>query len=242
MLVEEYILRRNPERAKEIQSSRIAKQAAIERLIAKQNAYLKEHPKAQAKVALKTVEAKIERLGLNGWLTVSGEGRFFSISIDTVALAEISRLDGCYAIKTDLPSSHGNVQDIHDRYKDLKFVESAFRAFKSELEIRPIYVRAEESTRGHVLVVMLSYMIIRELDRLWSSLYLTVDEGLRSLSTLTILEVSYDDERTFQRISAPREQNRLMLEAAGICLPEILPMNHANVVTRTKRRRSAIQK
>lgn len=103
-------------------------------------------------------------------------------------------------------------------------------------------MRTEESTRGHVLVVMLSYMIIREIDKAWSHLYLTVEEGLRSLSTLTLMDVKFGDDKAFQQIPEPREQNKLMLDALNIKIPKFSPKNHVNVVTRTSRRKSVIRK
>jgi transposase len=236
-----YILKRNPVRVKEIENSRASKRASIENFISKQNAYLNEHPRAQVEVALKKVKAKIERLSMKSWLTVNIEGRVLSTCINNEALTEDSKLDGCYVIKTDLSCKDVSTQDVHDRYKDLAMVESAFRAVKSDLEIRPIYVRSEESTRGHVLVVMLSYMIIKELDNAWQRLYLTVEEGLRSLSTLTMLEVSFGKKNAFQQIPEPREQNKQMLEAIGVELPKILPKNHAYVVTRQSRRKQALK-
>ena len=49
---------------------------------------------------------------------------------------------------------------MHARYKDLAKVESAFRTIKTGmLGIRPVYVRKESRTRGHVVVTMLGYMI-----------------------------------------------------------------------------------
>src|ERR1700733_2717477 len=147
--------------------------------------------------------------------------------------------DGCYVLKTDLTSKEASTQAVHNRYKDLALVESAFRTVKSDLEIRPVYLRNEENTRAHVLIVMLAYMIIRELDNAWKNLYLTVEEGLRSLSTLTMLEVSFGEEKAFQQIPEPREQNKRLLEAANVKLPKVLPKNHALVVTRQARRKSA---
>ena len=151
-------------------------------------------------------------------------------------LAEDAKLDGCYVIKTDLACDEASMQEVHDRYKDLARVELACRTVKSDLEIRPVYVRPEESTRGHVLIVMLAYMIIRELDKAWKDLYLTVEEGLRSLSTLTLIEWTVNDGLSFQQIPEPRHQNRQMLEALKVELPKVLPKNHAHVVTRKKRR------
>ena len=53
---------------------------------------------------------------------------------------------------------------VHDRYRDLTRVEWAFRDSKSvHLEMRPVYLRAENCTRGHALVVMLAYLMAQEL-------------------------------------------------------------------------------
>jgi transposase len=235
-----YLLRRNPVRAKEIAKSRISKQKSIENLVAAQNTYLQEHPKAKVETALKKINTKINQLNLKAWLSVSAQDRVLIIDIDNNGIIEESRLDGCYVIKTDLAKISINAQSVHERYKDLAMVEAAFRTVKSDLDIRPVYVRKEENTRGHVLVVMLAYMIIRELDKAWQHLYLAVEEGLRSLSTLTMLEVSYDKERTFQSIPEPRDQNKRMLDALKISLPKILGRNHARVVTKKSRRKSVI--
>jgi transposase len=236
-----YIFRRNPIRAAEIAQSRSSKQQSLENLVKAQNTYLQDHPKAKTEIALKKINAKINRLNLKTWLTVNAQDRFLTIKVDNDALIEESKLDGCYVIKTDLPSTNIKAQNVHDRYKDLAMVESAFRTMKSDLEVRPVYVRTEENTRGHVLVVMLAYMIVRELDKAWKQLYLTVEEGLRSLSTLTMLEVSYGKEKTFQEIAEPRDQNKRMLDALNINLPRILPRNHARVVTKKPRRKSAVK-
>ena len=46
-------------------------------------------------------------------------------------LVEVSKLDGCYALKTDLPTVLADKEMIHDRYKDLALVEKAFRTCKT---------------------------------------------------------------------------------------------------------------
>jgi transposase len=235
-----YILRRNPIRAQEIANSRSSKRRSIENLVKAQNTYLQDHPKAKVETALKKINSKIEQLNLKTWLTINAQDRTLTITIDSDVIIEESKLDGCYVIKTDLCSADISTQNIHERYKDLAMVESAFRTVKSDLEVRPVYVRTEENTRGHVLVVMLAYMIIRELDKAWRFLYFTVEEGLRSLSTLTMLEISYGKERTFQEIPEPHDQNKHMLDALNIKLPKILARNHAHVVTRKPRRKSSI--
>src|SRR5207249_9017163 len=84
------------------------------------------------------------------------------ISFDEQALQEAPRLDGCYVIKSDLPAADASKETLHNRYKDLAMVEQAFRTMKQSFEeIRPIYVRKESRTRGHVFVCFLAYMVIK---------------------------------------------------------------------------------
>jgi len=119
-----------------------------------------EHPRAKVATAHKAVREKIATLKIEASLSVKTQGRSLSLEVDHSALEHVSRLDGCYVIKTDLPKAVAGTQIIHDRYKDLSLVEQAFRTCKTaHLEVRPIYVRNEASTRGHVLVVMLAYFI-----------------------------------------------------------------------------------
>lgn len=232
-----YIARRNPVRAQEIQKNRRDKRDSVERLVEEQNKYLQSHQKAKEATALKRIETKIKNLKIDHWLSVKATDRKLTLSVDEDILAQERLLDGCYVIKTDLLSAKYDAQAIHDRYKDLALVESTFRACKSILELRPIHVRKKVSTRAHVLVVMLAYMIIRHLDQRWAPLYLTVEEGLRSLSTLTIQEVTVKG-RSFHQIPEPRKQNKAMLEILGIEFPRILPKSNALVVTRKSRQKA----
>jgi len=51
---------------------------------------------------------------------------------------------------------------LHDRYCGLESVERAFRTMKTaHLEMRPVFVRKEKSTKGHVFVVMLALLLQR---------------------------------------------------------------------------------
>ena len=118
------------------------------------------------------------KLKLNDWVTVKVKDRQVILEVDEENLKEISKLDGCYALKTDLPKETADKDLIHNRYKDLTKVEMAFRTCKTtHLEIRPVHVRTEASTRGHVLVVMLAYMIVRLLQRGWANFDLTNRRG-----------------------------------------------------------------
>lgn len=230
-----YILRRNPLRAEELAASRADKQATVERLRQELNRYLAEHPRAKVPTAERAVRAKIAQLKLQAWLLVAADGRSLQLTVNQPALEQVARLDGCYVIKTDLPAIAASTQLIHDRYKDLAQVEQAFRTCKTaHLEARPIYVRTAEHTRGHVLVVMLAYLIRRDLSQAWSSLDITVEEALHQLQSLASTEISITGGGSCLRIPAPNAASHALLHALDIHLPEALPHTDTPVVTRKK--------
>ncbi len=153
---------------------------------------------------------------------------------DPEPLEAAQKLDGCYALKTNLTKAQAAKEIIHDRYKDLALVEQAFRVAKTgHLEVRPVYVRSEASTRGHVLVVMLAYKIVRELARCWRSFNTTVEEGLHQLTTLCAQTIAM--KRTgpaFNTVPKPSADLAKLIEAAGVTLPSALAERTAQVVTR----------
>jgi len=230
-----YVLRRNPLRADELSASRADKKTSVERLRETLVRYLTEHPRAKVSTAERTVRAKIAQLKLNDWLAVEVEGRSLKLTVNQPVLDEVSRLDGCYVLKTDLPESAAAKQVVHDRYKDLAEVEQAFRNCKTaHLEARPIYVRTAEHTRGHVLVVMLAYLIRRDLSQAWTTLDVTVEEGLNQLQTLCSTEINVDGGGCCLRIPTPSPASLPLLKALRIELPKLLPHIETRVVTRKK--------
>jgi transposase len=124
----------------------------------------------------------------------------------------------------------------HDgvRYKDLAQVERAFRTFKNgHLEVQPTFVRIEASTRGHVFVVMLAYLVERELEQCWRGLETTVAEGIDDLGSLRGIELTIG-QATCQQVPEPTGLTKQLLDAANIKLPEVLPCRKVHVATRKK--------
>jgi len=230
-----YVLRRNEQRVQDMAYTRRSKQRWVEGKLEKKNTYLAQHPRARVATALQELQEHITRLHLSHWLQVESEGRRLHVKADEAALAQESRLDGCYVLKSDLPKEAADPQTIHDRYKDLAEVERVFRTCKTaHLEVRPVYVRTEQSTRGHVLVVMLAYLVVRQLRRAWAELDMTVEEGVAELSTLCSMKVEVKGQGSCHRLVSPRESSAQLLKAAEIRLPKVLPEQEARVVTRKK--------
>lgn len=229
-----YILRRNAFRAKQLAATREEKRQAVELLVRQENQRLQDHPRAKAETCRKTIEAKIKRLKIDSWLAVKVEGRRVFLETNPDQLAVEARLDGCYVLRTDLSPAEADKEIVHERYKDLALVEQAFRTSKTtHLEVRPVYVRTAENTRGHVFVVMLAYLIIRRLQRAWNALDLTVEEGLDQLKTLCLQKLCWKDV-SFNIIPEPRAESQKLLDAAQVKMPPVLPTRKAIVDTYKK--------
>jgi len=230
-----YVLRRNPLRAKEMAASRASKLAALQSLADTQNRYLAEHPRADDFTAWKKVIEKGTNLGLNAFVKVTASDRHINVEVNTAYMDYVAELDGCYVIKTDLPAQVADKELIHARYKDLAMVETAFRTCKTNhLEVRPVFVRTEANTRGHVLVVMLSYLIIRALKRAWKDIDLTVEEGIKELDRICAMQLSVKGGECCLRIPEPSAVAKELLNALDVNLPLMLPKSMANVDTKKK--------
>jgi hypothetical protein len=230
-----YVLRKNPLRAKEMAATRDCKLAALQRLADEQNRYLAEHPRADEFTAWKKVSDKDSKLNLSSIVTVTALDRHINVEVDTEYMAYLAELDGCYVIKTDLPVEAADKELIHDRYKDLAMVETAFRTCKtSHLEVRPVFVRKEENTRGHVLVVMLSYLVARSLKKAWKDIDLTVEEGLKELDRLCAMNLSVRGGGACLRIPEPSLTAKELLDALDVKLPLFFPKSKARVDTKRK--------
>ena len=230
-----YVLRRNPVRAQEVAATRQSKLATLRAHVAKQGQYLTEHPRAAAKSALQKLVASAEKLRIADWAELTLEERAITLTVNESAQQEAAKLDGCYVLKTDLTPAQAKKEIVHDRYKDLASVERAFRSCKTvHLEVRPIFLRLEERTRAHALVVMLAYQIIHYLASCWSTFDLTVEEGLQALATLCLVEVSLHNAPSYHCIPTPCDAIARLLHSADITLPKAFSLSGTRVSTKKK--------
>jgi transposase len=229
-----YVLRRNPERAEEIVAGRKSKLARLQKLVEAKNVYLAGHPRASVATAQREIETKRDKLRLPD-VELAIRERTFRVSSREDAWAQAAQFDGCYCLKTDLLPEKASKETIHDRYKDLARVEWAFRTSKTTLlEARPFYVRLETRTRGHLLVVMLAYLVVQELSKCWRDLELTVEEGLEELKSLSTTRVMVKGRPALHNVPEPRESIRRLLDAAKIILPKCIVDRGVRVSTRKK--------
>ena len=75
------------------------------------------------------------------------------------SIAAEAKLDGIYVLRTSVAATDLDSPQVVSSYKALAQVERAFRAFNTDLDIRPIRHRTEERVRAHVFLRMLSYYL-----------------------------------------------------------------------------------
>lgn len=213
-----YVFRRNPVRAMELEESRQARIGRVEDLALELSSYLAASSRRRADVALRKVMEKIVGLKVESFVSARLEGRAVVVEVNQEALGEKARLDGVYVLKTDTPASEMDKEWVHKAYKSLYEVERDFRSMKSELEVRPVYLRNAGRTRGHVLVVMLALILKREFQKRLAGIAMEVRHALDALSGWTLLQESLGELR-FTRLPQPNPRQREILDALGIQQP-----------------------
>ena len=232
-----FVLRRNPVRQEELQRAREQKQKALEAAIQKANTYLTEHPRAKVITQRRGLSAKPQRLKLQDWLKLGVKDNRLVLTLDEPALKAAAELDGCYVVESDLKAAQADAQTLHDRYKDLAFVERDFRTLKTgHMEFRPWFVCTEDNTQAHALTAMLGLKIRRHLEQAWWLLEITVEEGLRELEKLCVMELihSKSEKVVARHVPDPSPLQKQLFDALKLTLPATVPVTEVTVGTRKK--------
>ena len=183
-----YVLRRNPQTQAREQARRADQWQRVREWIQARNAEVASHPRCQAGASLRGAQARLQTYGLKGWVSVRLEGRQVVWMEDLAAREQEAQLDGCYVIESDLPPGAAGPQAVHDRYLDLTRVERDFRTLKTGLlEIRPVFLRKANRTRGHAVVSLLALKLARELERRVAPLGLTVEDAIERLKGVRLV-------------------------------------------------------
>ena len=232
-----FVLRRNPVRQQELARAREQKHQAVEAALKKANAYLDAHSRAQVRTQRRKLAAKLERLKIPDWLKLTVKKQRLVLRLNSQAQQAAAQWDGCYVVETDLKTSQADKQTIQDRYKDLALVERDFRTLKTgHLDFRPWFVCTQDNTQAQALTSMLALKVRRHLERAWWSLEVTVEEGLRELEKLCVMELvhSQSGKVVARQVPDPSPRQNQLLEALKLSLPATVPEAEVNVGTRKK--------
>ena len=111
------------------------------------------------------------------------EDKRFTYALDEENIQAEAALDGVYVIRTSLDKERISDEDAVRSYKQLTYVERAFRSMKTmDLQVRPIHHRLEGRVRAHIFLCMLAYYVQWHMVDAWREL-LFVDEDQTARAT-----------------------------------------------------------
>ena len=134
------------------------------------------------------------------------------------------------------PASDLESGEVVSSYKALAQVERAFRAFNTDLDIRPIRHRTETRVRAHVFLRMLSYYITWHMhDRLAPLLFTDDDKPAAQAARTSPVAPAARSPRALAKAAAKHTGSglpvhsftSLLADLATICLNQIQPADPA---------------
>jgi hypothetical protein len=127
------------------------------------------------KIAVR-VDRALNRRKVAKHFTVQITGDSIRYARDQDSIDAEAKLDGIYVLRTSVAASDLDSPEVVSSYKALAQVERAFRAFNTDLDIRPIRHRTEDRVRAHVFLRMLSYYISWHMQGRLAPLLFTDDD------------------------------------------------------------------
>ena len=225
-----YLLRKNEDTAAREQHRLEDKLAKLSGKIEQRNQQVEKSPRCQPEAGPRNLQVWAARHKLTGLVELRLEGRTMVLERNQAAIDRTMELAGCYVVVTDVPKQDLSGQEVHDSYVSLEKVERDFRQMKTGLlEVRPVFVRKESRTRGHVFSCLLALKLSREMERRLQAAFGTTDanphaitltDAMAALSRLCLLHYTVDEKTTVTRLPQPDDRQQQILAALGVPLPK----------------------
>jgi hypothetical protein len=160
----------------------------------------------------------------------------FSYARDQDSITAEAALDGIYVLRTSVGPGGLDSREVVSSYKALAQVERAFRAFNTDLDIRPIRHHTEDRVRAHVFLRMLSYYLTWHLhDRLAPLLFTDDDKAAAEAARPSPVAPAARSPRALAKAAAKHTEGGLpvhsftsvLADLATICLNQIQPADPA---------------
>ena len=199
--------------------------------MAARNQQVREHPRCQPEAGRQAMEAWAGRHKLTGLVAIQLEDRQLKLQRNEEAIRRAQELAGCYVVTTDVVPAALSAQQVHDSYVSLQQVERDFRTLKTGLlEVRPVWVRKESRTRGHVFCCLLALKVSREMERRLRAAFgttatradaITLPDALLALTRLCLLHYAVDEKTMVTKLPQPDARQQEILQALGVPLPAL---------------------
>jgi hypothetical protein len=191
--------------------------------------------RGQDKIALR-IGKVLSRRKVAKHFTIDIGDDHFSYDRNPGSIAAEAALDGIYVLRTSVTSASLDSSEVVSSYKALAHVERAFRAFSTDLDIRPIRHRTADRVRAHVFLRMLSYYITWHMQaRLAPILFTDDDKATAQAARPSPVAPAARSPRALAKAATKRTPGNLpvhsfdglLRDLATICLNTIQPADPA---------------
>ena len=155
----------------------------------------------------KLTKSNINNKGYNKYLKMEG---IVTISIDLEKFNADAAWDG---IKGYLTNTTLQAKQVITNYRNLWFIERAFRMNKTDLRVRPIFHRLYNRIEAHICICFTAYTIMLELERLLKAQ--KSDISLKRAQEIThnmyqiLYQLPYSKDTKTQMLKMDSEQQEL---------------------------------
>jgi transposase len=159
-----YVLCHNPRREERDRETRLRLLALTERKLERLRKNVEAGRLKKKDLIARRLYRWLNRWGMERFFAVTHHEAVFTYARREDEIERYARLDGCYVIRSNVAPERQTTEALRDRYKDLKYVEQAFRTMKTtDIQTRPIRHFNEPQVRGHLFACFLAYRVIWEL-------------------------------------------------------------------------------
>ena len=164
--------------------------------------------------------------------TTSISDEHFRYARNEESITTEAALDGIYVLRTSVSAGDLEAGEVVSSYKALAHVERAFRAFNTDLDIRPIRHRTETRVRAHVFLRMLSYYITWHMQACLAPILFTDDDKPAAQATRpSPVAPAARSPRALAKAAAKHTEgtlpvhsfDSLLTDLATICLNQLQP-------------------
>jgi hypothetical protein len=151
----------------------------------------------------------------------------FGFALRKDKLREARRREGRYLLRSNLRGR--DPAQLWEFYLQLVDIEAAFKTFKTDLAIRPIFHQLEARIEAHIFVAFLSFCVQVTLKHKLRAKApgLTPRAVLEKLATIQMIDAHFPttDGRwlLFARYTMPEKDHKLLLAQLGLALPAQSP-------------------
>jgi hypothetical protein len=191
--------------------------------------------RGQDKIALRAGRV-LRRRKVARHFTTSISDEHFSYARNPGSITAEAALDGIYVLRTSVDAGDLDSGEVVSSCKALAHVERAFRAFSTDLDIRPIRHHTETRVRAHVFLRMLSYYITWHMHaRLAAILFTDDDKPAAQATRPSPVAPAARSPRALAKAAAKHTEDNLpvhsfdslLTDLATICLNQIQPADPA---------------